>query len=66
MAEGRRGLGRGLSALLGESEAELASAEARDADRAVASAAARETPDAFWLEQAQRLDWAAAPPSSGR
>ncbi len=44
MAEGRRGLGRGLSALLGESEAELASAEARDADRAVASAAARETP----------------------
>jgi ParB family chromosome partitioning protein len=29
---------------LGESEAELASAEARDADRAVASAAARETP----------------------
>ena len=44
MAEGRRGLGRGLSALLGESEAELASAEGRDADRAVASAAARETP----------------------
>jgi len=44
MAEGRRGLGRGLSALLGESEAELAGAEARDADRAVASAAARETP----------------------
>jgi len=44
MAEGRRGLGRGLSALLGESEAELASTEARDADRAVASAAARETP----------------------
>ena len=44
MAEGRRGLGRGLSALLGESEAELASAEGREADRAVASAAARETP----------------------
>jgi ParB family transcriptional regulator, chromosome partitioning protein len=44
MAEGRRGLGRGLSALLGESEAELASTEAREASGALASAAARETP----------------------
>lgn len=44
MAEGRRGLGRGLSALLDENEADLAGTDTRGASSAVASAAARETP----------------------